>query len=210
MDAQDSAGTVRLSDPRALRAYAHPIRLALMALLRREGPKTATQAAQVLDESVPSCSFHLRQLAKYGLVEQAGGGRGREKPWRATAMFTDWDAAGLDDPAAADAAQALDLALAKQYFELAARWVRARPSEPAVWQEAAQSGDIMLHLTAGELQDLAGRMQDLLQPYIGRSTDSASRPAGTRPVVLVHLAIPVPAAGESGDPPRSALPCGED
>lgn len=190
----DPASTVRLSDPRALRAYAHPLRLALMALLRRDGPKTATQAAQSLSESVPSCSFHLRQLAKYGLVEQAGGGRGREKPWRATAMFTEWEAAGPDDPAATDAAQALELALVRQYFELAVRWVRARPAEPAAWREAAQSGDTMLHLTAGELRDLARGMEDLLQPYLGRNTDPAGRPAGTRPVTLVHLAIPEVAA----------------
>jgi predicted ArsR family transcriptional regulator len=186
----DPASTARLGDPRALRAYAHPLRLALMALLRRDGPQTATQAAQALGESVPSCSFHLRQLAKYGLVEQAGGGRGREKPWQATAMFTGWDAAGPDDPVAADATQALELALVKQYFELAARWVRDRPAEPAAWREAAQSGDTTLHLTADELKGLAGRIQDLLRPYLNRSTDPASRPAGTRPVTLVHLAIP--------------------
>jgi hypothetical protein len=64
--------------------------MALVALLRRDGPQTATQAARAIGESVASCSFHLRQLAKYGLVEEAGG-RGREKPWRATAMFTDFD-----------------------------------------------------------------------------------------------------------------------
>jgi len=68
--------------------------MALVALLRRDGAQTATQAAKATGESVASCSFHLRQMAKYGLVEQAGGGRGREKPWRATAMFTDWDSAG--------------------------------------------------------------------------------------------------------------------
>ena len=201
MAAPDPHSTARLSDPRALRGYAHPLRLALMALLRRDGPQTATQAAQALGESVPSCSFHLRQLAKYGLVEQAGGGRGREKPWQATAMFTGWDTAGPDDPAAAAAAQALELTLLGQYFELAARWMRARPAEPAEWREAAQSGDTMLHLTAGELQDLAGRMQNLLQPYLTRSTDPASRPAGTRPVMLVHLAIPLAAAGDPPPPP---------
>ncbi len=61
-----------------------------MGLLRSGGPQTATQAALAIGESVPSCSFHLRQLAKYGLVELADGGRGREKPWQATAMVTEW------------------------------------------------------------------------------------------------------------------------
>src|SRR5580692_8319271 len=95
-DGQDTARgrtVTRLTDPRALRAYAHPVRMALMGLLRTEGPLTATRAAELLDESSGTCSFHLRQLAKYGLVEEAGGGTGREKPWRATTTTTSWEAA---------------------------------------------------------------------------------------------------------------------
>jgi predicted transcriptional regulator len=128
--------SIRLTDPRALRAYAHPTRLALIALLRRDGPQTATQAAAAIGESVASCSFHLRQMAKYGLAEQAGGGRGREKPWQATAMVTDLDPAG-SDPASAAAAQPLQLALAEQYFRLLERWIQAQPAEPGPWREAA-------------------------------------------------------------------------
>src|SRR6202020_16347 len=80
----------RLTDPKALRALAHPIRMSLVGMLRVHGPLTATKAAELLGESSASCSFHLRQLAKYGLVEEAGGGKGREGPWRATTMFPPW------------------------------------------------------------------------------------------------------------------------
>src|SRR3984885_15977455 len=72
----------RLTDARALRAYAHPVRMKLVGLLRTEGPLTATRAGELLGESSGTTSFHLRQLAKYGLVEEAGGGTGRQKPWR--------------------------------------------------------------------------------------------------------------------------------
>jgi predicted ArsR family transcriptional regulator len=178
--------SARLTDARALRAYAHPTRMALIALLRQDGPQTATQAARATGESVASCSFHLRQLAKYGLVEQTGGGRGREKPWRATAMFTEADPASLGDPAAAAAAQALQLALAEQYFEFTARWLRAQPEETAEWREAAQLGDTLLHLTAAELRDLGDQVQALVQPYLDRLED----PAGARPVTVLHLAFP--------------------
>ena len=82
--------TIRVTDPKALRAMAHPIRLSLIGVLRPEGPLTATQAGELIGESSASCSFHLRQLAKYGLVEEAGGGKGRERPWRATTLFTTW------------------------------------------------------------------------------------------------------------------------
>ena len=136
MTEQEPLPSIRLTDPRALRAYAHPTRMALVGLLRREGPLTATQASAVIGESVASCSFHLRQLAKYGLVEEAGGGRGRQKPWQATAMTTSWDD-GPADPAAAAASEALQLAIAGLYFDLTTRWIRDRPREPAEWQQAA-------------------------------------------------------------------------
>src|ERR1700749_3266721 len=87
-------GLLELTDPRALRAVAHPTRLKLMALLRRLGPLTATQAGGRIGESPSGCSFHLRSLAKYGLVEEAGGGRGRERPWQTTANGIQWAARG--------------------------------------------------------------------------------------------------------------------
>jgi Helix-turn-helix domain len=187
--------SARLTSPQALRAYAHPTRLTLIALLRQDGPQTATQAARATGESVASCSFHLRQMAKYGLVEQAGGGRGREKPWQATEMVTSWDPVSPQDPATAAAAHALQLALAERYFELTARWVRAQPEEAAEWRQAAQFGDSLLYLTAAELSELGGQIQDLLLPYAGRLEDPARRPATSRPVTVLHLAFPALIAG---------------
>jgi Helix-turn-helix domain len=203
----DLAHSLRLTDPRALRGYAHPTRMALVALLRRDGPKTATQAAAAIGESVASCSFHLRQLAKYGLVEEAGG-RGREKPWRATAMFTELDPAAGGDPAAAQAAsgnpesaaaaQALRLAIGRQYFELMARWLQAEAHEPAEWRDAAQLGDTMLHLTAAELAELGGQLRGLLRPYLDRLGDPARQPADSRPVLVLNMAFPsLLAAGDA-------------
>src|SRR6188768_3507768 len=90
--------SIKLTDPRTLRAYAHPLRMRLIGLLRTEGAMTATQAAARLDDNVPNCSFHLRQLAKYGLAERAPGADGRERPWRATTQYTSWDD-DSDDPA---------------------------------------------------------------------------------------------------------------
>src|SRR5918912_2106212 len=107
---------IQLTDPRAMRAYAHPVRLALIGLLRRHGPLTATQAAARLGESSGTTSFHLRQLAKYGFCEEAGGGKGREKPWRATAMSTTWGPAP-GDPVLADAEQHLNMVLLQRYVE---------------------------------------------------------------------------------------------
>src|ERR687889_378832 len=72
---------------------------------------TDTQAAARLGESSGTCSFHFRQLAKYGFCEEAPGGKGREKPWRATATFTSWGTTP-GDPERAEAQRHLDTVIA--------------------------------------------------------------------------------------------------
>jgi predicted ArsR family transcriptional regulator len=179
----------RLTDPRALRALAHPLRISLVGLLRREGPLTATQAAGQLGESSGSCSFHLRQLARYGLVEEAGGGRGRERPWRATTQFTNWPEVN-DEPGQQAAAGLLNSVIAERYFERLMRWLERKPEEPAQWQHAAHFGDLMLYLTADELQELADQERALLEPYLDRLTRPELRPPDARVVTYLQLAFP--------------------
>jgi predicted ArsR family transcriptional regulator len=179
----------RLNDPRALRAYAHPVRMSLIGLLRTEGPLTATRAGELLGESSGTCSFHLRQLAKYGLVEEAAGGTGREKPWRATAQLTAVPAA-TDDPELAAAAGQLRSMLAQMHFARLTRWLAAREEEPAEWQEAAQFGDRMLYVTAEELGDLGERVEALLDEYLDRLMRPELRPEGARRVKYLQFAFP--------------------
>lgn len=189
----------RLTDPRALRALAHPIRLSLVGVLRREGPLTATQAGELIGESSASCSFHLRQLAKYGLVEEAGGGKGRERPWRATTMFTSWPEVA-EGPEAAAASSLLNSVIAERYFETLMQWLEAKPAESEEWQRAAQFGDTYLYLTSGELTELAERTRALLEPYLDRLLHPELRPAGSRGISYLHLAFP---GDLSGAKPRT-------
>lgn len=186
----ESARSVkRLTDPKALRALAHPIRLRLVGLLRVHGQLTATQASQLTGESSASCSFHLRQLAKYGLVEEAGGGQGRERPWRATAMFTDWPDVA-EDPKVAEATDMLTGVIAEQWFEHLMRWIEARQDEPDEWQQAAHFGDFVLYVTAGELAELDQRIRDLLDAYLDRQVRQELRPPGARLVTFLRVAHP--------------------
>ncbi|MDO0933407.1 helix-turn-helix domain-containing protein [Streptomyces sp. DG2A-72] len=175
--------SVHLDDPRALRAYAHPTRMKLVGLLRVEGPFTATRAAELTGESVASCSYHLRMLAKYGLVEEAEGGQGREKPWRATARYTDWR--HVDS----EAAEALSAAVAERYFELMTHAIESRRLLPREWREAEQFGDDIVYLTAAELAELGERFSALLESYGARIDDPAQRPAGAEPVNVLRIAF---------------------
>src|SRR5271154_2933830 len=93
------AEPVRLTDAKAMRALAHPIRIALLEILGVR-TLTATQASELLGESPANCAFHLRTLARYGFVEEAGGGRGRERPWRSTHKSFSVSSTELPDPQA--------------------------------------------------------------------------------------------------------------
>ena len=179
----------RLTDPKALRALAHPLRLSLLGMLRTEGALTATRASQLLGESVASCSFHLRQLAKYGLVEEAEGGQGRNRPWRATAMFTDVPSV-TDNPELAAASGLFRSMIAERYFEKMTRWLEAEGDEPAEWQEAAGFNDVFLYLTAAELTELREQVEGLISRYLNRLVKPALRPPGARLVSYIQAAVP--------------------
>jgi len=179
----------RLTDPRALRAYAHPVRMKLMGLLRTRGPLTATRAADLLGESSGTTSFHLRQLAKYGLVEEAGDGTGRQKPWRATTTSTAWDAIA-ETPEASAAAGLLNTVVAERYFEQLMRWLDASPGEPTEWQEAAWFGDRIMWVTAEELAELGRKVEETVDVYFERQLKPELRPPGSRLVTYLHMAFP--------------------
>jgi hypothetical protein len=180
---------IRLDNARALRAYAHPVRMKLILALRTRGPLTATQAGRLLGESSGTCSFHLRQLAKYGLVEETGDGVGREKPWRATATSTDWDDAPQDAETAA-AAGLLAEVLAESYFAQLMRWLEVRDGEGEEWRRAALLGDRFLWLTADELAQLGHDMVAVSDKYFERTVKPELRPPGARLITSLHLTFP--------------------
>src|SRR3954453_18751323 len=84
----------RLRDPRELQALAHPVRMGIIELLSVSGPLTATELADELDETPANCSWHLRKLAKFGFVEGAEGGPGRQGSWRVPGIGLTWSDEG--------------------------------------------------------------------------------------------------------------------
>jgi len=191
--------TVTLTDPKALRAMAHPTRLELIGLLRRGGPLTATQAAERIGGSPASCSFHLRQLAKYGLVEEAGGGRGRQRPWRATAISTEWPVFGESEETRA-AGEMLSRVVVERYFGQAVECLGRRRSEPGEWAAVSDIGDRVLYATPEELRQLDDEISELLDRFLDRLEDPAKRPPGARPVNLIQLVFPLPAEPQPEEP----------
>ena len=182
-----------ITDPRSLRALSHPVRLALLEALS-SGPLTATEAGELIGETPTTCSFHLRQLAKYGFVEEVGGGKGRARPWRRA--YTGWDApARPDDLEYTRASQALDDVLLDRYIQRMRRAIATAPSYPREWYEAMDGSQNMLHLTADELRELVAAYRkvasDFRERYAERSQRPETRPDGTLPVETLFFAYPV-------------------
>ena len=211
--AGEEAPRTPLTDPLAMRALAHPVRVALIELLAVVDTLTATQASELLGESPANCAFHLRTLAKYGFVQEAGGGRGRERPWKSAERHITISTI-QDDPRAATAAGALSLAWLEHWIERARQVFGASAFLPG-WENATGWSRSGVFLTPAETADLRGQMRRLLEKYEGRKSNPALRPAGALPVEWTIFAAPVPelaafteaqareareAAGQESDP----------
>jgi DNA-binding transcriptional ArsR family regulator len=190
----------KLTDARTLRALAHPVRIALVEALSVHGAMTATQVGEVIGESPTTCSFHLRQLAKYGFVEEAGGGKGRARPWRMTSIgFSFADA--HDDPATEIAAASLSRLLRERQLGRYQAWVDTRASYPREWREAAGDSEFAFYLTPAELSQLTQEVMATLQfRFMERLTDPSKRPPGSALVEMLVLCYPIdlPAGQTSG------------
>ncbi|MBE1585681.1 helix-turn-helix domain-containing protein [Nonomuraea angiospora] len=187
----------RLSDPAAMRAFAHPVRLALHELLMRAGAMTAADAAREVGISQALASYHLRQLAKYGFVEQAAARDERERPWKATEAVQEWDdeAAG---PEQAAARSLLEQVIAERALSRLAEWQQHRGDEPEAWRGVGGVGNLYLYATAEEVTALGAAMAKLLGPLMARVDAPSTRPAGARPVLMTQLVVPLPPT-DSGD-----------
>lgn len=177
----------RLEDPRTIRALAHPLRLELLQLLLQRGPTTATEAGQAIGESPASASFHLRQLARFGYVEEAGGGTGRRRPWRAVTEVQDIPITELTGEAAL-AASELDRVLAARSHALHDTWMRTRTTYPQQWQAAAAEMNAVLHLTLEQVGALRSRLAAILDEF---STQMNNTSAGTVPMAYSVQLFPL-------------------
>lgn len=191
----------RVSDPRELRALAHPRRVELLELLAAQGPLTASQCAEHVADSAASCSYHLRQLARYGHVEEAPGGRGRERPWRIRRHAITFGGAG-GGVAEQAAAQALAAVVDSTRFAAAAAYRSRHVDEPAPWLEAALSTDAVSWMTAEELAEIGERIVAMWAPYAERWLLRGERPPGSRPVQLFAYGFPVGPEPDRTDQPR--------
>jgi predicted ArsR family transcriptional regulator len=195
---------LRLTDARMMRALAHPARIAIWQHLGLDGPATATECAQIAGLSPSACSYHLRTLARYGIVEEdrTSSSDGRQRPWRVKLIAITVDTGADVSPSAREAGRLLSASASATAEELRDSY-RDRESEyPADWREALGTNYDVLHVTPAELVTLQRRLVEVLGEY--RRLARGDRPAGAgRVQVTVDLTpwFPPPAEQENADEP---------
>jgi DNA-binding transcriptional ArsR family regulator len=200
-----------VSDARTLRALTHPVRIALLEALSLGGAMTATELGEQIGESPTTCSFHLRQLAKYGFVEEAGGGKGRARPWKMTSIGM--NIRGIGDPETEIAAAALGQLVTDRQIGRYQAWTRSMAGYPREWRRAAGTSEWVLFLTPDELKQLNDELAEVLvSRFRERLTDPSARPSGALPVeyLLFSYPIAVPGADPASDPDRDHHESGGD
>lgn len=197
MSSQKDRSETRSSDPRVLRALAHPVRLDLLYLLEREGPLTASRAAETLGLSAKLCSYHLGQLGKYGVIEESGDGRGRARPWRIAQMDLNYTHRVDEDPGVTHSADAFAAALLDRDRRVVDSFIRQRHRLPESWRNVSAMTSTPARLSPQQLRRLRDELEDLAR-RAREESDPAAEDA--RPVHLALYAVPAdlhpPTAGD--------------
>jgi DNA-binding transcriptional ArsR family regulator len=186
----DAEQRLQVRDPQVMRALAHPARLAIMEELQAGRTGTATELAQVGGLSPSATSYHLRALARAGLVEEAPSrGDGRERVWQTRIRGMRIDA-GLERSADERAAERelTDAFLAREQDRVQ-RWLDRVDREPHEWLAASVLSEAIIMVTSDELTALSEAVIEMLRPYTRQRRTEP--PEGSRLVSALFRAFPI-------------------
>ena len=181
--------TVRLTDPGALRALAHPARLTIVDELYAGVERTASELGELTALTASAMSYHLRALERWGIVERAGPRQdGRERPWRAggdsLSVVSD------SSPLSAAAADVIAGGYLQQFREELRRWSLVEDAESKTWRDATGMSRSSLWLSEAELEAFTDELRALTERYEA-DRSSVEHPDGTRRVVCLIGIVPV-------------------
>jgi DNA-binding transcriptional ArsR family regulator len=191
-----TSGEVRVTDPAALRALAHPARLTVADELYQGTERTASELAELTGLTPSAMSYHLRALERWGIVERAESrGDKRERPWRAPARSL-----MLDSGTSKSAAAATDVILGGYLQHLRdefRRWSLAEAAEDEVWREISGGRRSYLWLSREEASAFAAELGAVLEKYTS-GRDAVDHPEGTRRLECLIAIVPEAAREQSG------------
>lgn len=181
--------TRALTDPRAMRALAHPLRVRLLGELRVSGPRSVGMLAELFDEAPGSISYHMGVLARSGFVAEApeNARDARERWWQAAQSHTRYEPSQLNaDPVTRVASAAMRHTFLRAQSDELSEYIDLEPTLGAEWVAAATSGDSVTYLTPEELRELSDELEELARRWEGRSRPGA---AGALPSRLIYSAF---------------------
>ncbi|WP_329042712.1 helix-turn-helix domain-containing protein [Streptomyces sp. NBC_00178] len=202
MESRNHLGDIEISDPQAMRALAHPVRLAILDRLGRHGPATATELAPDVGATPSVTSWHLRHLAGFGLVRDSEQGSDRrQRRWEAVARGFRFETPR--DPADEEgrsAARVLSQQMFLRHADLPGRWAaEVEPQLDPAWRNSAGLASTRLVVSPEELAAIEDGIERVLAPYVTR--DPAERQPDARGVHMLRYVLPEAAAEQPGQAP---------
>lgn len=172
-------------DARTLRGLAHPLRIRLMNTLREYGPATASGLADRLGESSGATSYHLRQLAAYGFVEDdPTRGKGRERWWKSahegTAFGPPTEFMNHADPEVRGAIGVVLHEVATLHAQELSTWLGTMHEWPEEWHRGMDVSDFKVRLTPELSLELAEKIHELVDSYRNRVPEGTEGSAVVR------------------------------
>lgn len=191
MSLKNPMGDLTITDPQAMRALAHPTRLAVLTHLQRNGPATATQLSPHVGATPSVTSWHLRHLATFGLVVDADPaevpGNGRQRYWKAAARGFAVQFAEDDESQTAVRLLATQMETAAR--QEADRWrAEVEPRLEPAWRRLSGLSNTGVRLTGEELDRLQNDIDELIGAYVRRADEDT--PADARRVRILRHYLP--------------------
>ena len=171
-------------DTSTMKALSHPLRVQMVGILRRFGPATATTLGRRLGINTGATSYHLRQLAAYGMiVEEETQGNARDRWWKAAYQRTYLETRDFTgEETSAYLATIAEVHAAE--LRLAAQEIPALPDE---WRDAGTMSDYWLLLTPEETATMLEELYEVVARY--RSHGPVAETPETARRVTVQLEV---------------------
>ena len=182
-----------LSDIDALKALAHPLRQQLVTWLQRHGPATSADLAAEFGEDRGATSYHLRQLARFGFIEEdTGRSSGRRKYWRTIPQDVRLPRRPMEPEVALAAEE-----IGRQWMERADRDRTAYLSNRETFGEFAASAMHSFGSTMLTTEELAEFGEEYIAFLKRWDREPGQAPPGSRHISVVFHAFPTPDSGDA-------------
>jgi DNA-binding transcriptional ArsR family regulator len=185
---------VVLTDPRAIRALAHPARQRIIDELYSGRVLTATECAELAGLTPSATSYHLRALERWGIIERAeSSADGRERPWQAPATSL------VISSQSTGAGRLASQAMMRSNIDRVMEQFEELPGDDP-WDGVSAMNRSRLWLTKAETEQLDKDLMEVVNRY-RRGRSAASHPAGTRQVSTLLAIVPTgkPPAVDDGE-----------